>query len=37
MNATEERNSSAKGEGSRHESRSSEDNGGCKRKSRRHG
>jgi hypothetical protein len=37
MNATEGRNSSAKGEVSRHESHSSEDIGGCKRKSRRRG
>jgi hypothetical protein len=34
MNATEGRNSIAKGEGSLHESHISEDNGGCKRKSR---
>jgi hypothetical protein len=34
MNATKGRNSNAKGEVSRHESHSNEDNCGCKRKSR---
>jgi hypothetical protein len=37
MNPTEGRNSSAKGEVSRHESYSNEDSGGCKRKSSRRG
>jgi hypothetical protein len=37
MNPTEGRNPSAKGEVSRHESRSNEDSDGYKRKSRRRG